>query len=59
MPAQKYTSKALFDSNVGVFIYFPKILQLGKFEGADFKCDNNVFKFQPKNIQIRHYSIQI
>ena len=59
MPAQKYTSKALFNSNVGVFIYFSKILQLDKFEGADFKCDNNVFTFQPKNIQIRYYSTQI
>ena len=30
--------------------FFRKILQLDKFEGADFKYDNILFKFQPKYI---------
>ena len=34
-------------------------MQLDKFEGADFKCDNIVFKFQAKNTQIRHFWSQI
>ena len=30
--------------------FFRKILQLDKFEGADFKYDNILFKFQPKSL---------
>ena len=36
-------------------MFFREILQLDKFEGADFKYDNIVFKFQPQNTQIRHF----
>ena len=30
-------------------------LQQGKFEDADFKYENNIFKFQPKNTEIGHF----
>ena len=36
------------------FCFFVKFLQSDKFEGADFKYGNIVFKFQPKNTKIRH-----
>ena len=44
--------------NLGIFL-FHKILQLDKFDGADFKYNTIVFKFQPKNIQIRLFWSQI
>ena len=34
-------------------------LQLDKFEGVAFKYDYNIFKFQPKNFQIRNFRSQI
>ena len=37
------------------FCFFAKFLQSGKFEGADFKYDNIVFKFHLKNTKIRHF----
>ena len=45
VPVQKYPNNA----------FFRKILQLDKLEGTDFKYDNIVLKFQPKNTQIRHF----
>ena len=30
-------------------------LQQDKFEDVDFKYDNNIFKFQPKNTEIWHF----
>ena len=35
------------------------MLKLDKSEGADFKHDNSIFKFQPKNMQTRHFGSQI
>ena len=35
-------------------MFFPVSLELDKFEGADFKYHNIIFKFQPKNTQIKH-----
>ena len=72
IPVQKYPSKTFlvkntikaflfktfFDPNFGIF-YFREILQLDKFEAADLKHDNIVFKFQPKKTQIRHFWSQI
>ena len=55
--AQNYANKAFLVTNVGIFV-FRKILQLDKFEGADFKYDNTFFKFQSKNTQIRHFWFQ-
>ena len=55
--AQNYTNKAFLVTNLGIFV-FRKILQLDKFEGADFKYDNTFFKFQSKNTQIRHFWFQ-
>ena len=43
IPAQKYSNKAFLVPNLGIFISH-EILQLGKFEGADFKRDNSFFK---------------
>ena len=66
--AQKYPNKAFllkntqirhFQSQIQAFLFFREILLLGKFEGADFKYDNIVFKFQPQNTQIRHFWSQI
>ena len=45
--------------NLGVFIFFCEVLQLDKFEGADFKYDNSFSKFNPKNTQIRYFRYQI
>ena len=39
----------LFWSQIQALLSFAKVLQLDKFEGPDFKYDNVVFKFQPKN----------
>ena len=36
-------------------MFFHEILHLDQFEGTDFKYDKIVFKFQPKNTQIRHF----
>ena len=33
-----------FWSQIQVFLFLHKTLQLGKFKGADFKCDNNSFE---------------
>ena len=43
---QKYSNKTFLVANSSIFVS-SKTLQLGKFEGADFKFDNLVFKFQP------------
>ena len=34
-------------------------MQLRKIEGTDFKRDKIIFKFQPRNIQVNHFLIQI
>ena len=47
--------RLLFIPNLGFFVFFGKMLQLDKFEGADFKYDNIVCKFQPKNSQIQAF----
>ena len=39
--------------NLGIFFW--KFCKLDKCEGADFKYDNNVFKFQPQNTEIWHF----
>ena len=62
--AQKYPNKAFLVPNLGIFP-FRKILQLDKFEAADFKHDNSIFKilaqkylskaFLVKNIQRKHF----
>ena len=65
----KNTQIRHFWSQIQVFLFFRKILQLDKFEGADFKYDNSIFKilaqkypnkaFLVKNSQIRHFWFQI
>ena len=50
---QKYPNKAILVPNLGIF--FRKILQLDKFEVADFEYDNRFLKFYPENIQIRDF----
>ena len=62
--AQKYPNKAFLVPNLGI-CPFRKILQLDKFEAADFKYDNSIFKilaqkylskaFLVKNIQRKHF----
>ena len=44
--------------NLRIF-FFTKTLLLEKLEDTDFKYDNSIFKFQPKNTQIRHFWFQI
>ena len=48
-----------FWSQILAFLFLHKILQLGKFERADFNHDNNLLRFQPKNTQIRQFWSQI
>ena len=43
----KYPNKA-FWSQIQAFLFLHQILQLGKFEGCDFKYDNSFLKLQPK-----------
>ena len=61
---QKYQNRVFLFKNTQIrpfwfqfqtFSLFHDILQLDKFEGADFKYGNIAFKFQPKNTQIRHF----
>ena len=53
--SQKYTNKAFWVPNLSLSIFFShEIIQLDKFEGADFKYDNIFLKFQPKSTKIRH-----
>ena len=40
------------------FHFFHEFLQLDKFECADFKYDNIIFKFQPINTQNRHLGLK-
>ena len=40
-------------------VLFLEICRLDKFEGADFKYDNNFLKIYPKNIEIRYFLSQI
>ena len=54
--AQKYPNKAFF-LPIWAFSFFQKTLQLGQFEGADFKYDKIVFKLQSKNTQIIHFLV--
>ena len=56
--AEKYPNKA-FWCQIQTFLFFRTILQLDKFEGADFKYDIIVFNFQAKYTQIRHFWSQI
>ena len=44
--------------SLGIFGVFCKILQLEKFLGTDFKYDNIVFQFQPRNTQVKHFWYQ-
>ena len=38
------------------FLFFRKILQIYKLEGADFKSGNSFLELQCKNNQIKHFS---
>ena len=42
--APKYASKVLFLSQLIIFVFFHKILQLDKFGGANWKYNNSNFK---------------
>ena len=65
----KRHNSGIFVPQFGYFYFFGKILQIDKFEGADFKYDNRFFKilaqkypikaFWVKNTQIRHFWSQI
>ena len=51
--------KLYFKSKYVVFLKFRHCCFFTKFWGADFKYDNIVFKFRPKNTQIMHFWSQI
>ena len=57
--SSKIPKSGIFGSKFRYFFIFHEILQQNKFEGADFKYDNIVFKFRPKSTQIRHFLSQI
>ena len=42
-----------------MFSLFHEIAQLDKFDGGDFKYDNNIFKFEPQSMQIGYIWFQI
>ena len=44
IPVQKYSNKAFLALNLGIFLFFCKILLLGKFEGADLKHGNSLLQ---------------
>ena len=60
----KTTQIRHFWSQIQAFSFFDEILQLAKFEGADFKSIDIISKFQSQNIfvkntQVRHFWSQI
>ena len=55
----KIPKSGIFDPKFSHFCFSAKTLLLDKFQVGDFKCHNIVFKFQPKNIQIRPFWSQI
>ena len=58
LPVQKYPNEAFLVPNLRV-LFLLQSLQQDKFEDADFKYDNNIFKFQPENPDIWHFWPQI
>ena len=58
--SQKYTNKAFWVPNLSYTFFFShEILQLDKFEGADFKYNNTFLKIVPENAQLRDIWSQI
>ena len=55
----KNTKIRNFWSQFQAFSLFHDILQVDKFEGADFKYENIIFKFQTKKSRITHFWFQI
>ena len=56
--SRKILKEGIFCNKFRHFSY-SHVLQLNKFEGADFKYDNIVFKLLPQNTQIKHAGSQI
>ena len=54
----KIPNKAFLVSNLDIVVFFRKILQIDKFEGADFKYDS-FSKFYLKNTQIKYFWSQV
>ena len=50
-----YQKEASLVVDLRIFI-LAQSLQLNKFESADFKYGSSIFKFQPENTQIRHFT---
>ena len=50
----KHPNKAFLVLDLSILIFARR-----KFEDVDVKYDNTFFKFQPKNIQIRHFGPKI
>ena len=51
-PAKKYLNKTFL---VQEFPFLHQCLQFDKFVDADFQEDNSIFKFLPKNTQLRYF----
>ena len=58
IPTQDYPNKAFLVPNLRVFI-FAINFATRQIQKTDLKYDESVFKFQPKNNQIRHFCSQI
>ena len=58
IPAQIYQNKT-FLVQILEFLFLHKTLSQDEFEDGDLNHDNIIFKFQPKNTQIRHFWFQI
>ena len=51
----KNTQIRHFWSQVYAFLFFHEILQLDKFEVADFKCGSSLFKIPNKQDKFKHF----
>ena len=51
----KIPKSGIFGLKFRLFCFFREILQLDKFEGADFKYYHNMFKFESQNTQTWHF----
>ena len=53
---QKYANQGFFFPNLKINILHQTLL-LNKFEGVNFKYDNDFFEIKPENIQIKHFLV--
>ena len=55
VPVRKYSNQVFLVPNLVIFIFAPNFATRQIQEDADFKYNNSIFKFQPKNAQITYF----